>query len=84
MAAPHDTDPAAWALYLSAIRALRPEERIRLAVSMSDELRELTRAGIRSRHPDWTDDAVARSLAEIMLGRELADALRAGRRAAPS
>lgn len=84
MAAPRDTEPAAWTLYLSAVRALRPEERIRLAISMSDELRELTRAGIRSRHPDWTDDAVARSLAEIMLGRELAGVVGVARTESPS
>ncbi|HET7701805.1 MAG TPA: hypothetical protein VFK35_00280 [Candidatus Limnocylindrales bacterium] len=84
MAAPRDTAPDAWARYLQAVRALTPDERVRLATSMSDELRDLTRSGIRARHPDWADDAVARSLADIVLGAALAAAVRAAGRVSPT
>ncbi len=79
MARPHDTSPDAWRRYLAAIRATPPEERVRRAVQMSDELREVVRAGIRSRHPDWSSAAVQDELEERMLGRDLARRARAAR-----
>lgn len=68
MAIPHDTAPDAWARYLQAVRAIEPAERVRLATTMSDELREVTRAGIRARHPEWSEAEVARSLDDIVVG----------------
>lgn len=44
-----------------------------MACHMSDDAREVTLAGIRHRHPDWTDDAVHRELLRLTLGAELAD-----------
>ena len=81
MAAPQDTAPDAWARYLRAVRALTPEERVRLAVSMSDDLREIARSGVRSRHPDWTDAAVEDQLADLILGAQVASARRTARAA---
>lgn len=79
MVRPHDTSPDVWRLYRAAIRATPPEERVRRAVQMSDELREIVRAGIRARHPDWSASAVQDELEERLLGRELARRARAAR-----
>jgi hypothetical protein len=43
-------------------RKLGPAERFRLAVEMSDAVFKLTRAGIRLRHPELTDEGVANAL----------------------
>jgi len=48
-----------------------PERRVEVAMTMSEELVDLTRTGIRERHPEYDDDAIR--LAEIRqrLGDEL-------------
>jgi hypothetical protein len=54
------------------VRALRPPERLRLAVEMSAEVRALAEAGIRHRSPQLTHAEVERALAVVILGQELA------------
>jgi hypothetical protein len=56
------------------------QERVRLAAAMSDEIRELARAGIRCRRPESTPEEVAVDLEDLLLGAAVAEAARAGRR----
>lgn len=79
MVVPRDTSPDAWARQISGVRAMTPQDRLRLAADMSDEIRELARDGIRSRHPDWTADEVESGLEDILLGVRVAGIVRAGR-----
>jgi hypothetical protein len=79
MAIPRDTSPEIWRRYLDAMRTTPPEERVRRAVRMSDELRDIVRAGVRSRHPDWTAASVQEEMESLMLGRDLARKVRAAR-----
>jgi hypothetical protein len=75
---PLDTSRAARQRQREAIRSMAPAERLRLADSMSTEVRALAEAGIRRRRPGASADEVADELAALMLGRELAsDARRA-------
>jgi hypothetical protein len=83
MAAPKDTSPDAWARQIESIRALTPQERVHLMATMSDEVREIARDGIRHRHPHWTAKEVESGLAEILLGTALARAARTGLAAIP-
>jgi hypothetical protein len=53
-----------------------PEERLRMAVEMSEEVRALAEAGIRARHPALSDREVQDALEELLLGSELAAAAR--------
>lgn len=76
MAAPKDTSPDAWARQIESIRALSPQDRLRLMATMSDEVREIARDGIRHRHPEWTAAEVETALAELLLGTALARAAR--------
>jgi hypothetical protein len=78
MAAPKDTSPDAWARQIESIRALTPQDRLRLLATMSDEVREIARDGIRHRHPDWTATEIETALAELLLGTALASAARTG------
>jgi hypothetical protein len=68
---PRDTTPESHAVQLDAYRRLGPTGRARLAASLSADTRQLTRAGIRSRHPDYSDEAVELALRRILYGDEL-------------
>lgn len=55
-----DTTPEARAKQLEIIRAMSGEQRMTLAYEMSMFTRELAKAGIRSKHPDWSDAQIDR------------------------
>jgi hypothetical protein len=65
----HDTSTTALELQRDAFRRMTPDQRVALALEMSDEIRDVTEAGIRHRHPALTDDEVRAALAAIILGR---------------
>lgn len=78
MARRTDTSDDARRRQLEAYRAMAPEERLRLAAMMSDDVRSLARSGIRARHAGPMDDrAVEAELARVLLGTELAAAVAA-------
>jgi hypothetical protein len=79
MLRPRDTSAAALRRQLDAFRAMTPGERVAIAAAMSDEIRALAEAGIRDRHPTYTDAQVASNLAQILLGPELAAEVAASR-----
>ncbi|MFY9660677.1 MAG: hypothetical protein WAJ97_08630 [Terriglobales bacterium] len=60
-----DTSPAAQALQLKIQSAMSGEQRMLLALEMSEFARELARAGIRRDHPQWTEAQVARELLRL-------------------
>jgi hypothetical protein len=66
-----DTTPASHAAQLEVYRRLGPTGRLRLAGRSSTDTREVARAGIRSRHPEYTDDEVDLALRRILYGDEL-------------
>jgi hypothetical protein len=70
-----DTAAAARDIQVEALRRLDGSTRVRMAVDMSEEARHVTLAGIRHRHPDWTDTAVHQELLRLLLGRELTSAV---------
>ena len=72
MTVARDTSAAARRIQIEALRRLDGPTRLQMALRMSDDSREITLAGIRHRHPDWTDDDVHRELLRLLLGRELA------------
>jgi hypothetical protein len=47
---------------------MTPEQRVALAAEMSEEIRAVTEAGIRHRHPAHAADEVQAALADIVLG----------------
>ena len=53
-----DTSPEAAAVQIAVQRRLSGEERLALAIDMSDMARELALAGIRQLHPDWSEERV--------------------------
>jgi len=79
MVVPRDTDADAWSRLIRAYRAMGPQERLRLALTMTDELHEIARSGLRARHPEWAADQVEEALEELLLGVELARTARQSR-----
>ena len=73
---PLDTTHDAADRQRDAIRRMTPALRLELALSMSDDVRRLAEAGIRSRHPEYSDQRVMEALSDVLLGPELAEAAR--------
>jgi len=48
---------------------MTPAQRLAMAAAMSDEVRALAEAGIRHRHPDFSDREIRAALVELLLGR---------------
>lgn len=46
---------------------MTPEQRLAAAAEMSDDIRAVAEAGIRHRHPDWSDDEIRCELVAILL-----------------
>ena len=63
-----DTSPDAHAAHLRWLRARTDDERLRMAIQLSEDLRELSRCGIRARHPSYTAEQVEWALRRMLLG----------------
>lgn len=64
---PLDTSRTALERQRAAFRLMTPQQRVAAAAEMSDEVRAIARAGIRARHPDWSDRQVQAALMELLL-----------------
>ncbi len=71
MARPADTSPDAWRAHLESLRGMTGPERVAKAFELSEAARATSEAGIRHRHPDWSDEQVREALMELLIGREL-------------
>jgi Rv0078B-related antitoxin len=76
---PRDTSLDAQRVQRAIFRGMTGSERVAMAFEMSDAARSLTEAGIRHRHPDWTDQQVHDALLERLHGPELAGKVRRSR-----
>lgn len=63
-----DTTPRAAAVQLSLYRAAGPSRRALVAVELSDAVRATALAGIRRRHPEYTEEQVRRAFLWIVYG----------------
>lgn len=63
-----DTTPAAATVQGDIFRRMTTEERLHLALEMSESLRNIALAGLRSRRPELDADELARELMRIMYG----------------
>jgi hypothetical protein len=58
-------------MQVSALERLGPEGRVRVALELSEFVRSVHIAGIRSRHPDWSDEEVVLHIVSTRYGVEL-------------
>ena len=63
-----DTTPEAEAIQQDIFRRMTTEERLRMALEMSESLRNVALAGLRSRRPDLNENELSRELMRIMYG----------------
>lgn len=68
---PADTTPEAHRVQGEAYRRMGGAARVALAFELGETVRQLTLAGIRHRHPDYTDEQVRLAYARLTLGDEL-------------
>lgn len=68
---PLDTAPDAHAAQTEAYRRLGGKERTAIMFRLNQMAREAAAAGIRSRHPEYSDEQVRHALYRLMLGDEL-------------
>jgi hypothetical protein len=50
-----DASAEAQRVYVDAYASLSGSERVERSMAMAEEVKEVTLAGIRYRHPEWTD-----------------------------
>ena len=60
-----DTSPEAEEVQLAIFRKMTGEQRLKLALEMSDFARELSLSRIRAEHPEWSDWQVKRELLRL-------------------
>ena len=68
---PADTSPEAWEAYLDLVRKMHPEERLRRALELSEEVRRAAEAGLRLKYPRADEREITLRRARLELGREL-------------
>ncbi len=69
---PKDTHPNAYWLQISLYREASFERKAAMVAGISRAGRQIARAGIRSRHPDYSEAQVTAALRRLMWGPELA------------
>ena len=65
---PFDTSPEAAAIQQGIFRQMTSAQRLRLALEMSESVRNVALAGLRSRRPDLKAEELSRELMRIMYG----------------
>ncbi len=66
MTRPFDTTPEAHAAQVAVWRGMSPAARAAEAVALSVAVRDLARAGIRARHPEYRAAQVERALLRLL------------------
>lgn len=64
-----DTSPAAHARQIELYRQAGPARRAEIVAELSEAIREVCRAGVRQRHPEFSEDEVRREVLRIFYGR---------------
>jgi hypothetical protein len=68
---PAHTTPEAARVQDEIFRRMPPSRRLELALEMSDELRDVSAAGVRDRHPEYMEAQVRLAVIRLSLGEEL-------------
>lgn len=68
---PVDTTLEAARVQMEIFRKMEPRKRLQLAFDMSNSLRQLVASGVRSRHPEYSEDQVRLAVIRLTLGDDL-------------
>jgi hypothetical protein len=65
---PADTTPEAWAAQVSILRRMSGEQRVAIAMRLTRLARDASRAGVRARHPEYSEGEVRRAFFRMLHG----------------
>jgi hypothetical protein len=68
---PADTTPEAWRVMVESYRRMSPSRRLELACQMTDSLRRVVAAGVRVRHPEYSEEQVRLAFLRLWLDDDL-------------
>lgn len=68
---PRDTSPETWRVFIEIMRAMTPQEKFERTLELSEFIRGVCEAGIRSQYPEASDREVVLRLTQRTLGFEL-------------
>jgi len=68
---PLDTSPAAYEYLIERYREIGPDGRSRIAAELSDAVRQTSLAGIRQRHPEYSEAEVRHEFVRVVYGIDL-------------
>jgi hypothetical protein len=68
---PRDTTLDAHEAQLRCYRRMSGSEKVALAAQLSEDVRDIAMAGIRARHPEYSDREVWYALMRLLLGDDL-------------
>jgi hypothetical protein len=68
---PLDTSPEVYWAHREALRRLGTAGRLRLAFDISEQMWRTAKAGIRRRHPEYSEEKVQLALIRMRLGEKL-------------
>jgi hypothetical protein len=63
-----DTTPEAAAIQAEIFRRMTPEQRVQIALEMSEAMRNVSLAGLRSRRPELSESELRLELMRLMYG----------------
>jgi hypothetical protein len=66
-----DTTPEAERYYTKFLRSLTGEEKVRMAVEMTETANKICKQGIAHRHPNYTEDEIHFAFLRIIWGQKL-------------
>ena len=75
IAVPLDTTPEAYAVQGEIYRRMTCEQRLAISFRLSADVRRISMAGIRARHPDYSTRDVQQAYARLVYGNDVAAAL---------
>ena len=68
-----DTSYKAQQVYFKTLREMPSWKKFRLIDGLNSAIREISLAGVRSRHPEFSEPEVLKAAAALWLGQELSD-----------
>jgi hypothetical protein len=68
---PADTTPEAAWVQIEVFRRMAPGKRLRMALHLSDSLRAIVAAGVKSRHPEFNAEQIKLEVIRLTLGDDL-------------
>ena len=66
-----DTSSEAKKVQIEILRKMKPEQRLRVSLELSKLSKKLLEEGIRSRHPEYSEQEMKLAVIKILLGNEL-------------